>query len=196
MPEILPKLLHIAILKGCANLLESEPTPFAWTGHQFRPALHRIQLWTCGFVSMPHFYSETNKWLKYWAKLWVLLGLVTGFVIEKFILHDKKLCYQGFVTVQILQTIKILLTRELCQNWRVLALFPQSSRLLPLPAHSNCNCCWLGISQCLWLSMVQNFKLNFFLRSVEFFLSSVEDADFEARSELCPTFIPLDVLYD
>ena len=33
MPEIVSKLLHIAIWSGCAVWLESKQTPFSWTGH-------------------------------------------------------------------------------------------------------------------------------------------------------------------
>ena len=67
-------------LTCCAVSLESEQTPFSFTGHQFRPAvLHWSQLGTGWIVQVPmsYFYSETNEWSKDWVKLWALLWLVT-----------------------------------------------------------------------------------------------------------------------
>ena len=74
--DIVSTLLHTAIWSHCADLFESEQTPFPWTGPRFRFAiLHRIWFATCS-VPMSCFYSANNDWLKVWAKLWELQQLL------------------------------------------------------------------------------------------------------------------------
>ena len=88
-PDFVSKLLRTAIWSRCPVRLESEQTPFPWTGRQFRPAaLDRIRFGTCSFVPMSYFYSETNDW----AKPWVLLcsATISRQLHRNFISHQKQ----------------------------------------------------------------------------------------------------------
>ena len=83
MPDIVSKLLRVAIWRSCAFLLESEQTPFSRIGNWFRSpescsaASHMFQFGTCRFIPMPYIYTQTKEWSKDWAKRWALLWSVT-----------------------------------------------------------------------------------------------------------------------
>ena len=93
-PSFCAQLSEVAVLSN-SNLSRHPFLKQLETGRWIRSAaLHRIQFWTCWFISMSYFNSETNEWSKDWAKQWALLWLTTtsqqfGPFHQNFISHEK-----------------------------------------------------------------------------------------------------------
>ena len=137
MPDIVSKLLRAAIWSCCAVPFESEQTPFPQTGCRFRPAaLHRIRFGTCSFVPMSYFYSETNHHRHQWLIERFCEAMGTAFVgnnfspiSSKFWFHIKK--KGDSLLPEIWKALKPCWLLNWVSTARVVAWFPQASRLLP-----------------------------------------------------------------
>ena len=157
-------------LTCCAVSLESEQTPFSFTGHQFRPAvLHWSQLGTGWIVQVPmsYFYSETNEWSKDWVKLWALLWLVTisGKLKWKSIsCHWQKITKHQNLFLQAFDSkpTQLRLSQHSCYYSKSGSMFSSSE---PVAAYSDCsqleNCPVLMLANLPKLSRWLNFFPQF-----------------------------------
>ena len=142
-PDIISKLLRVAIWSSCAVWFKSEQTPFPLTGLQFRPtALHRIR--NMLFCSNVIFFLR-DQWLidrLSEAMGAALVGKNFSPIQLKFSFHMKK---KG-----------TCLGPKLTKHWNLLSQYHKSGSMFsssePVDAHSDCS--RLGNTLCLCLPVL------------------------------------------